>query len=134
MAKHDTNSIQVVLEVCPRFDSKDEAHVSENKDDASLHRQRIASIFQGNPKPTAVHSLIAVATWTRANENLFSILFFPRKRSTNNIVKIRMGRPGRMGSVTGKRRGMPYKISTIVAQRRLEIVPRTVIQHQDEVR
>ena len=83
MAKHDTNSIQVTLEVCPRFDGKYEARFSKSNDKLRIvlliHRQRIAVIFQGNPKPTAAHNLTVVATWTRANENLFSILLFATK-------------------------------------------------------
>ena len=91
MVKHDTNNIQAIPKLCPRFDGKDKVHFLEYKDRLrvvlSFHRQSVAAILQGNPKPTAAQNSTAVATWERANENLFSILFFTTERSANNVVK-----------------------------------------------
>ena len=53
----------------------------------SFHMQSIAAILQDDPKPTAAQNSSAVATWERANEKLFSTLFFTTKRSANNVVK-----------------------------------------------
>ena len=80
MAEHDTNCIQAMLNFCPRFDGKDKAQLLEYKDGLrvvlSFYRQSVAAILWGDPKPTAAQTFTAVATWERANENLFSILFF----------------------------------------------------------
>ena len=53
----------------------------------AFHWQSVATIPEGDPKPTAAQASTAVATWKHANESLFSILFFTTKRSANNIVK-----------------------------------------------
>ena len=80
MAEHDTNNIQAMLKFCPHFDGNDKAHFLDYKDKLrvvlSSHRQSVAAILQGDPKPPAAQNSTAVATWERANENLFSILFF----------------------------------------------------------
>ena len=55
-----------------------------------FYQQSVAAILQGDPKPTAAQNSTAVATWERANENLFSIMFFTTERSSNNVVKRHM--------------------------------------------
>ena len=111
MVEYGTDSIQVIVNLYPRFDGKDKTQFLKYKDklrvSLSFHRQSVAAILQGEPKPTTEQSSPAVATWTRTNENLFGILFFTTERSAHNVVKKQWARPGRMGSVTGKRRGMP---------------------------
>ena len=49
--------------------------------------QSVAAILQGEPKPATAQNSPAVARWTRANENLFGILFFTTERSAHNVVK-----------------------------------------------
>ena len=94
MAEHDTNCIQATLKLCRRFDGKDKAQFLEYKDRLrvvlSFYRQSIAAILQGDPKPIAAQNSTAVATWKRAKENLFSILFFTTERSAKNVVKKHM--------------------------------------------
>ena len=95
MAEHDTNNIQAMLKFCPCFDGKNKAHYLEYKDRLrvvlSFYWQTFAAILQGDPKPTAAQSSTAVTTWERANESLFSILFFTTERSANNVVEKHMG-------------------------------------------
>ena len=57
---------------------------------------------QGDPKPPAAQNSTVVATWERANENLFSILFFTAERSANNVVKKYMGKTREDGVVNGQ--------------------------------
>ena len=92
MAKHDTNCIQaIMMNFCPCFDGKYKAQFLEYENRLrvvlSFYRQSVATILQGEPKPTAAQNSTAVASWERASENLFSILFFTTERSANNIVK-----------------------------------------------
>ena len=92
MAKHDTNCIQaIMMNFYPRFDGKYKAQFLEYENRLrvvlSFYRQSVATILQGEPKPTAAQNSTAVASWERASENLFSILFFTTERSANNIVK-----------------------------------------------
>ena len=91
MAKHETDNIQATVNLYPRFDCKHKTHVLEYEDklrvSLSFHRQSISAILQGEPKPTTAQNVQAVATWTRANENLFGILFFTTERSAYNVVK-----------------------------------------------
>ena len=99
MAEHNTNCIQaIMLNFCSRFDCKDKAQFLEYKDRLrvllSFNRQSVAAILQGEPKPTAAQNSTAVASWERANENLFSILFFTTERSANNVVKAHGQDPG----------------------------------------
>ena len=68
----------------------------------SFHRQSVAAILQGDPKPPAAQNSTAVATWERANENLFSILFFTTERSANNVVKKHMGKTREDGVGNGQ--------------------------------
>ena len=69
-----------MLNFCPRFDGKDKTQFLEDNDSLrvvlSFYRQSVTVILQGEPKPTAAQNATAVASWERANENLFSILFF----------------------------------------------------------
>ena len=106
MAEHDTNNIQAMLKFCPHFDGKDKAHFFNYKDKLcvvlSFHRQSVAAILQGDPKPPAAQNSTAVATWERANENLFSILFFTTERSANNVVKTHMGKTREDGVGNGQ--------------------------------
>ena len=107
MAEHDTNCIQtIMLNYCPRFDGKYKAQYLEYKDRLrvvlSFYRQSVAAIFQGEPKPTAAQNSTAVASWERANENLFSILFFTTERSANNVVKRHMGKTREDGVGNGQ--------------------------------
>ena len=85
MAEHDTNNIQAMLKFCPLFDGTDKAHFWDYKDKLrvvfSFHRQSVAAILQGDSKPPAAQNSTVVATWERANENLFSILFFSSRSS-----------------------------------------------------
>ena len=124
MADHDTDKIQAMLKFCPHFDGKDKAHCLDYKDKLRVvllfHRQSVAAILQGDPKPPAAQISTAVATWELANENLFSILFFATGRSANNVVKQHMGKTLEDGSVTDKQHGMPWKRSTTTTPRRLE--------------
>ena len=124
MAEHDTNNIQAMLKFCPRFDGNDKAHFFYYKDKLrvvlSFHRQSVAAILQGDPKPPAAQNSTAVATWERANENVFSILFFTTERSANNVVKKHVGKTREDGSITDKQNGMPCKRSTTATPRRLE--------------
>ena len=96
MAEHDTNGIQAILKFCLRFDGKDKAPCLEYKDKlhvvSSFRRQSVAAILQGDPKPTVAQNSTAVATWERANENLFSILFLTTERSASNVVKKYIGK------------------------------------------
>ena len=94
-----------MLKFCPRFDDKDKAHCLEYKDrlcDVLLYRQSVAAILQGDPKPTAAQRSTAVATWERAKENFFSILFFTTERFANNVVKKHMGKTGQDGVGNGQ--------------------------------
>ena len=96
MAEHDTDSIQAIVKLYPRFDGKDKTYFLKYKDklriSLSFHWQSVAAIFQGEPKPITAQNSPAVVTWTRANENLFGILFFTTERSAQNIVKKHMGK------------------------------------------
>ena len=91
MAEYGTDSNQAIVNLYPRFDGKDMTHFLEYKDklriSLSFHRQSVAAILQGEAKPTTAQNSPAVATWTRANENLFGILFFMTERSAHNVVK-----------------------------------------------
>ena len=106
MAEHDTSNIQAMLKFCPHFDGKDKAHFLDYKDKLrvvlSFLRQSVAAILQGDPKPPAAQNSTAVATWERANENLFSILFFTPERSANNVVKKHMGKTREDGVGNGQ--------------------------------
>ena len=106
MAEHDTNNIQVMLKFCPCFDGKDKTHVLDYKDKLgvvmSFHRPSVAAILQGDPKPPAAQISTAVATWERANENLFSIMFFTTERSANNVVKMHLGKTREDGVGNGQ--------------------------------
>ena len=98
MAEHDTNNIQAMLKFYPHFDGKDNAHFSDYTDKLRVHRQSVAAILQGDPRPPAAQNSTAVATWERANENLFSILFFTTERSANKRGKKAHGQdPGGWG-------------------------------------
>ena len=79
------------------WNTKDKLHVS-----LSFHRQSVAAILQGEPKPTTAHNSSAVVMWTRANENLFGILFFTTERSTHNVVKKHMGKTREDGIGNGQ--------------------------------
>ena len=96
MAEHYTHSIQAIVNLYPRFDGKDKTYFLEYKNklrvSLSFHWQSDAAIFQGKPKPITAQNSPAVATWTRANENLFGILFFTTERSAHNVVKKHIGK------------------------------------------
>ena len=102
MAEHDTDSIQTIVNLYPRFDGKDKTHFLEYKDNLrvslSFHRQSVGAIRQGEPKPTTAQNSSAVAKWTRANENLLGISFFTTERSAHNAVKKHMGHEGGVGN------------------------------------
>ena len=68
----------------------------------AFHRQSVAAILQGEPKPTTEQNSPAVATWTRANENLFGILFFTTECSAHNAVKKFMGKTREYGVGNGQ--------------------------------
>ena len=123
MAEHDTNNIQAMLKFCPRFDGKYKAQFLDYKDRLrvvlTFYQHSVAAILQGYPKPTAAQRSTAVATLERVNNNRFNILFLTTERSGNNVVK-KQQRPGRMGSVTDKQHGMPWKRSTTATPWRLE--------------
>ena len=95
MAEHDTDSIQAIVNLYPRFDGKDNIQFLEYKNKVrvslSFDRQSVAAILQGEPKPTTAQNSPAIATWTRANENLFGIFFFTTERSAHKVVKKQMG-------------------------------------------
>ena len=124
MAEHDTNNIQEMLKFCPHFDVKDKTHFLDYKNKLrvvlSFHRQSVAAILQGDPKPPGAQTLTAMATWERANENFFSIMFFTTERSANNVVKKHMGKTREDGVVTDKQHRVPWKRSTTATPRRLE--------------
>ncbi|CAN0262151.1 unnamed protein product [Ascophyllum nodosum] len=106
MAEYGTDSIQAIVNLYPRFDGKDKTQFLEYKDklrvSLSFHRQSVAAIFQGEPKPTTAQNSPAVATWTRANENLFGILFFTTELSAHNVVKRHMGKTREDGVGNGQ--------------------------------
>ena len=106
MAVHDINRIQAMLKFCPRFDGKGKAQVLEYKDRLrvvlSFYRQSVATILQGDPKPTAARNSTAVGTWERANYNLFSIVFFTTERSAYIVVKKHMGKTREDGVGNGQ--------------------------------
>ena len=70
MAEHDTDSIQAIVNLYPRYYDKDKTHFLEYKDklrvSLSFHRQSVAAFLQGEPKPTTAQNSPAVVTWTRA--------------------------------------------------------------------
>ena len=68
----------------------------------SFHQQSVATILQGEPKPTTAQNSLDVTTWTRANENLFGILFFTTERSAHNVVKKHMGKTWEDGVSNGQ--------------------------------
>ena len=106
MAEYGTDSIQAIVNLYPRFDGKDNTQFLEYKDklcvSLSFHQQSVATILQGGPKPTTAQNSPAVATWTRANENLFGILFFTTERSAHNVVKKHMGKTREHGVGNGQ--------------------------------
>ena len=53
-------------------------------------------------KPTTAHNSPAMATRTRANENLCSDLFFTTERSAHNVVKKHMGKTRKDGVGNGQ--------------------------------
>ena len=106
MAEYGTDSIQAIVNLYPRFDGRDKTYFWEYKDklcaSLSFHRQSVAAILQGEPKPTTAQNSPAVATWTRANENLFGILFFTTERSAHNVEKKHMGKTREDGVGSGQ--------------------------------
>ena len=106
MAEYGTDSIQAIVNLYPRFDGKDKTQFLEYKDklrvSLSFHRQSVAAILQGEPKPTTAQNSPAVATWTRANENRFGVLFFTTERSAHNVVKKHMGKTREDGVSNGE--------------------------------
>ena len=106
MAEYGTDSIQAIVNLYPRFDGKDKTQFLEYKDklrvSLSFHRQSVVAILQGEPKPTTARNSPAVATWTRANRNLFGILFFTTERSAHNVVKRHMGKTREDGAGNGE--------------------------------
>ena len=104
--EYGTDSIQAIVNLYPRFDGKEKTQILEYKDklrvSLSFHRQSVAAILQGEPKPTTAQNSPAVATWTRANENLFGILFFTTERSAHNVVKKHMGKTWEDGVGNGQ--------------------------------
>ena len=91
MAEYRTDSMQAIVNLYPRFDGKDRTQLLKYKDKLrarlSFHRQSVAAILQGEPKPITAQNSPAVATWTRVNENLFGVLFFKTERSAHNVKK-----------------------------------------------
>ena len=96
MVEYGTDSIQAKVNLYPHFNGKDKTQLLECQDklrvSLSIHRQSVAAILQGEPKPTTAQNSPAVVTWTRANENFFDILFFTTERSAHNVVKKHMGK------------------------------------------
>ena len=94
MVEYGTDSIQAIVNLYPRFDGKDKTQFLEYKDklrvSLSSHRRSVAAILQGEPKPTTAQKSPAVATWTRANEKRFGILFFTTERFAHNVMKTHM--------------------------------------------
>ena len=125
MAEYGTDSIQAIVNLYPRFDGKDKTQFLEYKGklrvNLSFHRQSVAAILQGEPKPTTAQNSPAVGTWTRANENLFGILFFTTERSAHNVVKKHMGKTREDGVGNGQAAwnalGNKYNSSTKEARR-----------------
>ena len=101
MAEYGTDSIQAIVNLYPRFDGKDKTQFLEYIS-LSFHRQSVAAILQGEPKPTTTQNSPAVATWTRANENLFGILFFTMELCAHNVVKKYMGKTREDGVGNGQ--------------------------------
>ena len=106
MAEHDTDSIQAIVNLYPRFDGKDKTQFLEYNDklrvSLSFHWQSVAAILQGEPNPTTAQNSPAVATWRRANEFFFAMLFFTTKRSAHNVVKKHMGKTREDGVGNGQ--------------------------------
>ena len=67
-----------------------------------FYRQSVAANLQADPKPTATQNSTAVTTWKRANENIFSILFFTTRRSVSNVVKKHLGKTREDGVGNGQ--------------------------------
>ena len=61
MAEYDTDSIQVIVYLYPRFEGKDKTHFLEYKDklrvSLSFHWQSVAAILEGEPKPITTQNL-----------------------------------------------------------------------------
>ena len=106
MAKHDTDSIQAVVNLYPRFNGKEKTHFLEYKDklrvSLSFRWQSVAALLEGEPKPITAQNSPAVATWTRANEKCFGTLFFTTERSAHNVVKRHMGKTRENGVGNGQ--------------------------------
>ena len=81
--------------------AKTRPNVLEYKDklrvSLSFHRQSVAAT-----KPTTAQNSPAMATWTRANENLLGILFFTTELSAHNVVKRHMGKTREDGVGNGQ--------------------------------
>ena len=90
----------------PRYDGKDKTYFLEYKGklrvSLSFHWQSVADVLQAEPKPITAQNSPAVATWTRANENVFGILFFTTKRSAHNVVKKHMSKTREDGVGNGQ--------------------------------
>ena len=106
MVEYGTDSIQAIVNLYPCFDGKDKTQRLEYEDklrvSLSFHRQSVAAILQGVPKPTTAQNSPVVATWTRVNENHFGILFFTTERSAHNVVKKYMGKTWEDGVGNGQ--------------------------------
>ncbi|CAN0087519.1 unnamed protein product, partial [Sphacelaria rigidula] len=95
----DNEGIRGVLKLCPKFDGGDKASFREFKDKLrvilSLHHSAAAGILQGRqrPRPTVIDDdqppcdTTTSVAWDRANNDLFSILFFSTEKSANNTVR-----------------------------------------------
>ena len=96
MVEYGTDSIQAIVNLYPRFNGEYQTQCLEYKDklrvSLSFRRQSVAAVLQGEPKPTTAQNSPTVATWTRANENLFGIMFFTTERSAHNVAKKHMGK------------------------------------------
>ena len=106
MTEHDTDSIQAIVNLYPRFNGKDKTHVLDYKDNLRVslpfHRQSVAAILQSEPKPATAQNWPAVATLTRANEHIFGILFFTKECSAHNVVKKHMDKTREDGVGNGQ--------------------------------
>ena len=81
MVEYGTDSIQAIVNLYPRFDGKNKTQFWEYKNklrvSLSFHRQSVAAILQGEPKPTTAQNSPAVAMG-RARTRTFSASYSSR--------------------------------------------------------
>ena len=130
----DNENIRAVLKLCTKFDGRDKASFREYQDKLrvilSLHHSAAAEILRGRQRPartiigddpSSLDTAASLSSWNRANNDLFSILFFTAENSANNTVRRFMGKLRRTEWVMAKQRGQHcYKNMTATQKRHAE--------------